>query len=463
MGKGVRTGRALVDFAMACLCLWAAAFHTPVGALGRQLFAWSVRGKAGGQPLLSYFRTGGQGGAVWANRVLPPVPAPLRMGAGTYGSAVGVAVPKSEALGLGLAATLASMGRTHAPHAAALAARYGVSPEELFAADTSPETARALLAKASRDLGSEEVAVLAFFVAPAPLQFAFERARATRGHDLYASVESHLPVEARDGMEQAAAALALATAYALRWPVDEGISVTSPFGFRVHPVTGERKLHAGVDLGVSAGHEVRAVADGEVRRASEDALNGKMLVVDHGRGVVTAYCHNSALRVSVGARVRQGEVIARSGESGRVTGPHLHYQLELSDVPVDPLRFRRSVISSPVESSATPSHSQPQVDVRALGAWRAGVTLERFSPNAPVGVRLISKTPGAKCLEVRRRKVQLDASGSGRVELVWTGGAGCSLECESPPSRWRLEVSRGGAPPVHALAVPCWTGKLRSD
>ncbi len=116
--------------------------------------------------------------------------------------------------------------------------------------------------------------------------------------------------------------------------------MSSPFGYRLHPVLGMRKLHTGVDLSVRVGTEVHAVADGTVRRASKDGMNGRVLILDHERGVTTAYCHNSELLVRPGQRVARGELFARSGNTGRSTGPHLHYQLELSAQPVDPLRFR---------------------------------------------------------------------------------------------------------------------------
>ena len=109
---------------------------------------------------------------------------------------------------------------------------------------------------------------------------------------------------------------------------------------REHPLLGGRRLHAGVDLGVMKGAPVRAVADGIVRRASTDGVNGRILVVDHGGGVVTSYCHNDELLVGDGDHVRRGQMIARSGNTGRSTGPHLHYQLDLAGEPVDPLRFR---------------------------------------------------------------------------------------------------------------------------
>ena len=66
-------------------------------------------------------------------------------------------------------------------------------------------------------------------------------------------------------------------------------------------------------------------------------------MLDHGRGVTTAYCHNSELVVAVGQRVERGQLVARSGNTGRSTGPHLHYQLELAARPMDPLKFRTSV------------------------------------------------------------------------------------------------------------------------
>ena len=101
-----------------------------------------------------------------------------------------------------------------------------------------------------------------------------------------------------------------------------------------------RRLHSGVDLGVPIGTPVRAVADGIVRRASSDSVSGQLVLVDHGSGVSTIYCHNDELLVSEGDRVEKGQVIARSGNTGRSTGPHLHYQLDLPQGPVDPFRFR---------------------------------------------------------------------------------------------------------------------------
>jgi murein DD-endopeptidase MepM/ murein hydrolase activator NlpD len=102
-------------------------------------------------------------------------------------------------------------------------------------------------------------------------------------------------------------------------------------------------MHTGVDLPLPQGTAVRTVAGGVVRRVGEDAINGKVLIIDHGHGVSTAYCHNQALEVRKGQVVTRGQIIARSGSTGRSTGPHLHYQLELGGAPVDPLRYRSAL------------------------------------------------------------------------------------------------------------------------
>jgi murein DD-endopeptidase len=109
---------------------------------------------------------------------------------------------------------------------------------------------------------------------------------------------------------------------------------------REHPILSGRRLHAGVDLGVPIGTDVHAVGPGIVRRASDDAVSGLALVIDHGSGVTTVYFHNEKLLVRKGDHVEQGQVVSRSGDTGRSTGPHLHYQLDLPSGPVDPLRFR---------------------------------------------------------------------------------------------------------------------------
>lgn len=140
--------------------------------------------------------------------------------------------------------------------------------------------------------------------------------------------------------ETTALALALSTAFTLAWPVPDLTEVTSPFGLRDHPILKGERLHAGIDLSVPEGTPIIAAGPGVVLRVGETRVNGRFLIIDHGHGVTTAYLHNAKVLVVEGQRVAAGTFVSLSGNTGRSTGPHLHYQLELSQQPVDPLFFR---------------------------------------------------------------------------------------------------------------------------
>jgi murein DD-endopeptidase MepM/ murein hydrolase activator NlpD len=115
--------------------------------------------------------------------------------------------------------------------------------------------------------------------------------------------------------------------------------VTSTFGPREDPFTGERIMHFGLDLAAPEGAQVRAPAAGNVIFAGERGPYGNMIAIDHGRGVVTHYAHLSRLLVDVGTTVERGQHIGAIGNTGRSTGPHLHYETRVSGVPVNPMRF----------------------------------------------------------------------------------------------------------------------------
>lgn len=115
--------------------------------------------------------------------------------------------------------------------------------------------------------------------------------------------------------------------------------VTSGFGFRKSPFTGSREKHEGWDIAARAGAPIRSSADGVVVVAGRDSGYGNLLEVDHGYGLVTRYGHNSKLLVKVGDRIKRGQVVAQVGSTGRSTGPHLHYEVILNGVPVDPQNF----------------------------------------------------------------------------------------------------------------------------
>ena len=119
------------------------------------------------------------------------------------------------------------------------------------------------------------------------------------------------------------------------WPVRGPI--TSPFGMRVDPVTGQYQLHSGIDIGADYGVPITASADGNVIYAGWYGGYGNAIIIDHGGGWSTLYAHCSAMYVSVNQPVRQGQVIGAVGATGWATGPHLHFEIRRNGVPLDPL------------------------------------------------------------------------------------------------------------------------------
>lgn len=115
--------------------------------------------------------------------------------------------------------------------------------------------------------------------------------------------------------------------------------ITSDFGMRRSPLTGARQFHEGLDIASPFGSVVTASGDGVVTFAGHHGGLGNEVVVDHGYGLASVYGHNSQLLVHQGEKVKRGQVIARVGSSGRSTGPHLHYEVKVNGVPVDPRRF----------------------------------------------------------------------------------------------------------------------------
>lgn len=121
------------------------------------------------------------------------------------------------------------------------------------------------------------------------------------------------------------------------YPVNDPI--TSPFGYRTHPVTGEQKLHTGTDFGSAMGTPVKAVKDGKVIFAGVNAGYGNCVIIDHGGGIQTLYAHNSELNVSEGQTVKQGQVVSKVGSTGMSTGPHLHLEFRVNGDFKDPMSY----------------------------------------------------------------------------------------------------------------------------
>lgn len=119
---------------------------------------------------------------------------------------------------------------------------------------------------------------------------------------------------------------------ALSWPL--AAAVSSGFGWR------DGRMHDGIDLVVPQGTAVTAACDGRVAYAGEKLRGyGRLIIVDHGDGLTTVYAHNRELLVSEGMPVARGQLIARSGATGRVTAPHLHFEVRRGGRPLDPLPF----------------------------------------------------------------------------------------------------------------------------
>lgn len=122
------------------------------------------------------------------------------------------------------------------------------------------------------------------------------------------------------------------------WPVKNGW-VSSNFGNRMHPMTGKKEFHRGVDIPGKQGAGVLAVADGVVIRSEKNGNYGWLVEVDHGDDYITLYSHNSVNNVTVGETVIKGQVIAQIGSTGRSTGPHVHFEVKKNGRNINPIKY----------------------------------------------------------------------------------------------------------------------------
>jgi murein DD-endopeptidase MepM/ murein hydrolase activator NlpD len=119
----------------------------------------------------------------------------------------------------------------------------------------------------------------------------------------------------------------------------EGASLTSGFGMRTHPVLGGRRQHAGIDLAAPTGTPVYATADGVIGRADWYSSYGLYISINHGASMETRYAHLSRLAVAAGDNVKKGDLIGYVGSTGRSTGPHLHYEVRVEGLAVNPIPY----------------------------------------------------------------------------------------------------------------------------
>lgn len=124
-----------------------------------------------------------------------------------------------------------------------------------------------------------------------------------------------------------------------QWPVPSSSTITSSYGYRIHPITGNRKLHDGIDISAPTGASVVAAADGTVITATYSSSAGNYILISHGGGVYTIYMHNSSLAVSTGQSVTKGQHIASVGSTGMSTGPHCHFGVRVGSSYVNPMTY----------------------------------------------------------------------------------------------------------------------------
>jgi murein DD-endopeptidase MepM/ murein hydrolase activator NlpD len=125
----------------------------------------------------------------------------------------------------------------------------------------------------------------------------------------------------------------------MSWPTPGYREITSPFGWRMHPVLGKRKFHTGIDIGAPEGAHIVAAASGTVIYAGDRGGYGNCTMIDHGDGVVTVYAHQSDISVSEGEHVKRGQRIGAVGSTGMSTGAHLHFEVRVNGDPRDPTDY----------------------------------------------------------------------------------------------------------------------------
>lgn len=123
------------------------------------------------------------------------------------------------------------------------------------------------------------------------------------------------------------------------WPVPGYSRISSPFGYRIHPIFGIKKLHTGIDIPAPTGTNAVAVSDGTVIFSGVKGGYGNTLMIKHTDGTVSLYAHNSSLLVGVGQTVKKGQAVIKVGNTGNSTGPHLHFEIRVNGTPQNPLNY----------------------------------------------------------------------------------------------------------------------------
>lgn len=170
----------------------------------------------------------------------------------------------------------------------------------------------------------------------------------------------------------------------LRWPTRRHYRVSSPFNpNRLHPVTGRRAPHNGVDLATPVGTPIRSTGDGIVRRIGNHPYAGKYVDIDHGGGsYTTRYLHLSKVLVRKGQPIKRGQKIALSGNTGRTTGPHLHFEFHIKGRPVNPMtaKIPTSATIPKTEIARFRHQYQEQLAIMKYAGSRSDLMLAKAPP-----------------------------------------------------------------------------------
>lgn len=202
--------------------------------------------------------------------------------------------------------------------------------------------------------------------------------RADIGNDLFTLVESRL-------FEAQLQSLLVPSSAPIEGPVGSG------YGFRLDPITGRAALHTGLDFPAEIGTPIYAAAGGMVVVSENHPGYGQLLEIDHGNSLVTRYAHASKLLVTNGMLVKRGQKIAEVGNSGRSTGPHLHFEVLVSGVSQNPVRF----LAGPQSAARQLAKLQPATltaDARAASAPRARAP-KRWATTEPTSATAVAELP----------------------------------------------------------------------